>query len=81
MAKKTRKKLSRRKTTKRRRMRKQKGGEMSTPFGDSGNVPKGLGGTVTTMSEEGVPVTKSLEQEESVEEPIQEPVAEEPVPV
>jgi hypothetical protein len=45
-------------------MRKQKGGEMSTPFGDAGNVPKGLGGTITTMSDEGVPVTKSLEEPE-----------------
>ena len=80
MAKRTRKKLSRRKMTKRRRMQKQKGGEMSTPFGDSGNVPKGVGGTVTTMSEEGVPITKSLEQEEPAPEPAPEPVPE-PVPV
>jgi hypothetical protein len=66
----TRRKMSRRKT---RRVRKQKGGEMSSPFGDSGGVPKGVGGTITMMSDEGVPVTKSLE------EPVVEaPVVEEP---
>jgi hypothetical protein len=64
------KKLTRRKSRKVRsvskrgkksRVRKQRGGDSSlTPFGDSGGVPSGLGGTVTTISDEGVPLTKSL---------------------
>lgn len=62
------KKITRKKSRKNRslskkkhRVRKQRGGGSNlTPFGDSGGVPSGLGGTVTTMSDEGVPLTKSL---------------------
>jgi len=54
-------------------VRKQKGGEMSSPFGDSGGVPKGVGGTITMMSDEGVPVTKSLEEPVVEESVVEEP--------
>ena len=59
--KKSRKNRSLSKRGKKSRLRKQRGGDSNLiPFGDKGGVPTGLGGTVTTMSDEGVPLTKSL---------------------
>ena len=54
-------KNSRKSTRRRRYRRKQRGGGVDTvPFGNSEGVPRGLGGTVTDMDEEGVPRTKSI---------------------
>ena len=59
--KKSRKNRSLSKRGKKSSVRKQRGGDSNlTPFGDKGGVPTGLGGTVTTMSDEGVPLTRSL---------------------
>ena len=58
---KSRKNRSLSKKGKKYRVRKQRGGDSNLiPFGDKGGVPTGLGGTVTTMSDEGVPLTKSF---------------------
>ena len=61
MRKKSRKNRSLSKRGKKSSVRKQRGGDSNLiPFGDKGGVPTGLGGTVTTMSDEGVPLTRSL---------------------
>jgi hypothetical protein len=59
---KTSRRILKKSTRRRRYRRKQRGGDGDTvPFGDSDGVPKGLGGTVTGMSEEGVPLTRSMQ--------------------
>jgi hypothetical protein len=63
---KSRKNRSFKKKGKQSRVRKQRGGDSNLiPFGDKGGVPTGLGGTVTTMSDEGVPLTKSFNNDDN----------------